>query len=158
MKSRYLLLQDFTKQLREQPPLLEGMRCISDNLKKFIPADRASIFIYNAKESRLWSSHADDVEPITIPSDIGLIGQCIRTKKSILENEPYDNTSFLADIDMQTGYYTQNALSAPVFNSKNEIIAVLQLLNKKGGFSREDRNFIDAFAQRVSAYIEQNTP
>jgi len=158
MKLRTKALRAFAAQLAEESSFEEGMYFISDALKKFIPAERASIFIYNAKEGRLESRHADGgVDPISIPSDIGLIGECIRSKKSVLENEPYGNPNFLADIDMQTGFYTQNVLSTPVFNTQEEIIAVLQLLNRKGGFSRKERTLIELFSETVRSYIEQNT-
>ena len=158
MKTRAQQLNDFAKELHEQPTFIAGMHYVSEYLKKFIPADRASIFIYNAKERRLWSTHADKIESITIPSDMGLIGQCIHTKDTVLENEPYGNDNFMADVDMQTGYYTQNTLSTPIFDSKENIIAVLQLLNKSGGFTKEDKSFISYFAKKLSPYMEENYP
>ena len=158
MKTRSQQLNDFAKVLHEQPTFIAGMNYVSEYLKKFIPADRASIFIYNAKERRLWSTHADKIESITIPSDMGLAGQCIQTKDTVLENEPYGNSNFLAEVDMQTGYYTQNILSTPIFNSKKEIVAVLQLLNKSGGFTKEDKSFINSFAKKLTVYMEENHP
>ena len=158
MKTRSQQLNDFAKELHEQPTFIAGMHYVSEYLKKFIPADRASIFIYNAKERRLWSTHADKIESITIPSDMGLAGQCIQTKDTVLENEPYGNSNFLAEVDMQTGYYTQNILSTPIFNSKKEIIAVLQLLNKSGGFTKEDKSLISSFAKKLTVYMEENYP
>ena len=158
MKTRGQQLNDFAKELHGQTTFIEGMHYVSAYLKKHIPADRASIFIYDTKNNRLWSTHADQIERITIPSDMGLIGQCLQSKATVLENEPYGNTNFMADVDMQTGYYTQNTLSTPIFDTQKEIIAVLQLLNKKGGFTKEDKNYIGYFAQKLAPYIEANSP
>ena len=158
MKTRGQELKDFTKKLSYFATFNETMQSVSTFLKKHIPADRASIFIYDAKTDRLWSAHADNVDEINVPADMGLIGLSLKNKEIILENEPYGNSHFLADVDMQTGYYTQNTLSVPVFNTQKEIIAVLQLLNKRGGFTKADKHFIDVFTQKLSPYIEENHP
>ena len=154
MNERYEQLANFSKVLLSTACLEDGLRLISKYTKKMIAAERTSIFIHDAKHGRLWTVLADEKEKIVIPYDVGLVGQTMRTQKGVLENEPYNNANFLADVDMETGYYTQSILTAPIFNSKRRIIGVLELLNKKGGFSNDDKIFIDFFAHYISGYIE----
>jgi len=148
-------LADFGKNLLDKTSLAEGLDYISMNAKSMIGAERCSIFIYNQEENELWTTLADGAEKIVIPYDIGICGQTIRVGKPIIENEPYDNSNFLSDIDMQTGYYTQNVLTAPIFDSRREIIGVLQLLNKEGGFHKKDVERISSFSDHVSRFIEE---
>ena len=154
MDEKYKQLSNFGKQLLSQVSLDDGLAFISSSAKDIIGANRCSIFIYDVDADELWTTLADGVEKITVPYDIGIVGQTIRLQKPILENDAYDNPNFLADVDMQTGYYTQNILTAPIFNSKREIIGVLQLLNKDSGFNKKDVEFITFFAHYISGFIE----
>lgn len=156
MKNIRTQLADFGKNLLDRAALAEGMDYISANAKTIIGAERCSIFIYNHEDNELWTTIADGTEKIVIPYDIGICGQTIRAAKPIIENEPYDNANFLSDIDMQTGYYTRNILTSPIFDSKREIIGVLQLLNKEGGFHKKDLERIASFSEHVSRFIERN--
>ncbi len=144
----------FSKELVNTESLLEGLHCISKNSGSIMKAERCSIFIYDEHKNELWTTLADGAGKIIIPSDVGIVGDTLRLKKVILENEPYNNPNFLSDIDMGTGYYTQNLLTAPIFNSKRHVVGVLELLNKENGFSREDSEFITFFSHYISGFIE----
>ena len=60
-------------------------------------------------------------------------------------------------MDIQTGYYTRNLLTSPIFNSKREIIGVIQLLNKEDGFNQKDMEFLSFFSHYISSFIELST-
>jgi len=154
MKNKYQQLSNFGKSLLDKTSLMEGLPFISQKVKDIIGAERCSIFIYNVYDNELWTTLADGVEKIIVPFDVGIVGQTIRIRKPIIENDAYDNPNFLSEIDMRTGYYTQNLLTAPIFNSQREIVGVLQLLNKEGGFDKQDVEFITFFAHYVSGFIE----
>ena len=152
----YTRLTTFAKRLLDKTSLEDGLSFIAYNAKKIIGSERCSMFIYDKKENILWTTMADGVEKIVVPSDLGIVGQTLRTKKPIIENDPYGNPNFLFDIDIQTGYYTKNILTAPIFNSKSEIVGVFQLLNKKTEFDKQDIEFITFFAHYISGFIELN--
>ena len=154
MITKYEQLSEFGRCLAGKNSLVDGLPYISKNAKEIIGADRCSLFIYNRSENELWTLLADDSQKIVIPFDMGIVGQTIKLQKAIVENEPYDNPYFMADVDMKTGYYTQNILTAPIFNSKREIIAVLQLLNKEGEFDKKDLECLTFFAHYISGFIE----
>ncbi len=131
----------------------DALAYISLHAKNMVGAERCSIFLYNRDADELSTTMADGTEKIVIPYDIGIVGQAIRVKKPIIENEPYDSANFLADVDMQTGYYTQNILTVPVFDAQKEVIGALQLLNKGGGFTKKDVAMIAAFTAEISTFI-----
>ena len=152
--SSYSKLADFGRELLYRKSLVEGLPHISKYAKDIIGADRCSIFIYDEKKHELWTTLADGVEKIIVNSDSGLVGKTLRDKKPIVENNAYSNPEFLSEIDINTGYRTKSIVTAPIFNSSRDIIGVLQLLNKDGGFDSEDSRFMIFFAHYISGFLE----
>ena len=150
----YKKLADFGRDLLNDSSYEKGLPRIAKYAKEVIGAHRCSIFINDITKDELWTTLADDIERIIIPADKGLVGHTIRERKPLIENDPYSNAHFLPDIDKESGYVTKNIVTAPIFNSKREIIGVLQLLNKEEGFDREDVKFMIFFAHYVSGYLE----
>ncbi|MBU0720339.1 GAF domain-containing protein [bacterium] len=150
----YAKLADFGRELLSKTSLADGLPHIARYAKDVIGADRCSIFIYDVNKNELWTTLADGVEKIVVPSDRGIVGHTLKVKKPVIENDAYSNPHFLSDIDKETGYRTQNIVTAPVFNSKREIIGVLQLLNKEEGFDNDDVKFMIFFAHYISGFIE----
>jgi len=154
MQIKLKQLGEFGKNLQNKASLDEALPYISSSASSLLDADRCSIFINDIKEHQLWTTLADNADRITLPADMGLVGQTVKLQKPILENDPYDNINFFQNIDTQTGYYTQNILTSPIFNSQREVVGVIQLLNKKGGFNKNDIKFVSFFAHYISSYIE----
>lgn len=150
----YSKLADFGRELLYKKSLEDGLPHISKYAKEIIGADRCSIFMYDADKHELWTTLADGVDKIRIDSDYGLVGETLNIKKSILENDPYSNAHFLPHVDHDTGYKTECVITAPIFNSTKDIIGVLQLLNKEGGFDKADSKFMTFFAHYVSGFLE----
>ena len=152
--STYAKLADFGRDLLNKTSLMEGLPHISKYAKEVIGADRCSIFIYDTGKKELWTTLADGVEKIIVPAYQGIVGETIRAKEHIIANDPYSNPHFLSDVDEDTGYTTKNIITAPIFNSQKEVIGVLELLNKEGGFDDEDAKFMKFFTHYVSGFLE----
>ena len=150
----YTKLSEFGRELLNKKSLPEGLPHISKYVKNVIGAKRCSIFINDNKKKELWTTLADGVEKIVIPSDKGIVGHTLVAKKPIIANDVYSNPHFLSEVDSQTGYKTNNIVTAPIFNSQREIIGVLELLNKDGGFDNEDIKFMIFFAHYISGFLE----
>ena len=147
-------LSKFGRELLSKESLEDGLVYISEYAKNNFAADRCSIFIYDPENYKLWTPLADGVDKIVISSDLGLVGQTLRTKKPVIENNAYENVNFLPDIDMQTGYYTQNIAAVPIFDSQREAVGVLELLNKEEGFNNNDIKFLTFFSHYISGFLE----
>ena len=152
--SPYTKLADFGRKLLDKKSLVEGLPLISTYAKDVIGAKRCSIFIYDEKACQLWTTIADGIEKITIPCDKGIVGYTLSEKKPLVVNEPYKHPKFLAEIDAESGYKTHNLITAPIFNSRREIIGILELLNKEEEFDNEDMKFMIFFAHYVSGFLE----
>jgi len=150
----YLKLADFGRELLNKKSLEDGIPLISQYAKDVIVAARCSIFIYDQKSQKLWTTLADGVQKIEIDADKGIVGKTLREKKPIVVNDPYVDPDFLDEIDKQTGYKTNNIITAPIFDSNRKIIGVLELLNKEDGFDNDDRRFMIFFAHYISGFLE----
>jgi len=152
--STYSKLGDFGRELLNKTSLEEGLPFISVYVKDVVGAKRCSIFINDLETNELWTTLADGVEKIVVPSDKGIVGQTIQTRAAVIANDVYANPNFLPDIDEETGYKTQNIITTPIFNSQKEVLGVLELLNKDGGFDKDDVKFMKFFAHYVSGFLE----
>lgn len=147
-------IADFGREILYKTSLQDGLPHISKYAKEITGADRCSMFIYDAERHEFWTILADGVERIVVPSDKGFIGETLKVKKPIIENDVDSNPYFLSFIDKKTGYRTKNIITAPIFNSSNEIVGVLELLNKKGGFNEDDSKYMTFFAHSLSEFID----
>ena len=150
----YHALAKFGRELLEKKTLSQGLPLISTYAKNVMSAERCSIFIYDKDEETFWTTLADGVQTIVIPSNKGLVGETLRERKPIMSNDPYHHPSFLSDIDKKTGFVTKNVITAPIFSSKREILGVFQLLNKESGFDKNDIKFMIFFSHYISGFLE----
>lgn len=150
----YAALAEFGQTLLKRPTMSEGLPMILEYAKKVSGAERCSIFIYNPKLQMLWTTLADGIEKIMVHQDDGIVGHTLKEGKPILVNNPYEDERFLHSIDNKSGYVTENIASIPIFDSNRHVIGVFQLLNKLGGFSRDDAKFMIFFAHYISGYLE----
>ena len=150
----YIKLANFGRELLEKKSLAEGLPHIVHYVKEIIGARRCSVYMYNRDDDELWTTLADGVGKIKLSSDKGIVGQTIKLRKPIIVNDPYSHPDFLVKVDKETGYKTNNIITAPIFNSDREIIGVLQLLKKDGGFDNDDVKFMIFFAHYVSGFLE----
>lgn len=150
----YTKLAEFGRKVLEIEVVDDILPYISKYAKNTIGADRCSIFVYDQDKEELWTTLADNVERIIVPSDRGLVGYALATKQGLIENNPYKNEYFYKDVDIETGYITQNVIVAPILGSQGDVVGALQLLNKDGGFDDDDAKFMKFFAHYISGFIE----
>ncbi len=132
----------------------EGLDLIADHLTDMTGAERCSIFIYEKEKDELWTILSTGIAKIKVPSEKGIVGYVFRTQDSIIENNVSNNIHFLSDIDTYSGYKTINIIACPIYNSKKELLGVLELLNKPIGFTEHDLNFLNAYAGYIGSILE----
>ena len=153
-KNNYLKLADFGRELLFKKSLMEGLPLISKYAKDVIGADRCSIFINDLETKELWTTLSDGIDKIVIPQDKGIVGKVIKEKKAELVNDVYTHPDFMQDVDEKSGYKTQNIVASPIFDSNRDVVGVLELLNKDGGFDESDVKFMKFFSHYISGFLE----
>lgn len=148
------MLVEFGRELLNKKSLEDGLPLISKYAKFVVEADRCSIFIKDANKDEVWTTIADGTDKIVVPRDMGIVWHVIQTGKPFFTNDPYNDSYFLSDVDKQTGYVTKNIAAVPVYDSTRDVIGVLELLNKDGGFEQSDIKFMIFFAHYISGFLE----
>ncbi|HSB61187.1 MAG TPA: adenylate/guanylate cyclase domain-containing protein, partial [Vicinamibacteria bacterium] len=122
-----------------------------------LEADRTTLFMHDAKTNELWALSGQGNKPseIRFPSHMGIAGHVFTTGETINIPDAYADPRFNREVDRRTGYRTHNILCMPVINRRGAIIAVTQVLNKKGGpFTAIDERRLRAFSSQASIAME----
>jgi len=152
---KFNLIAEFGKQLMALNEMENALDLIAKEAKKLVNADRCSIFIVDNEEKILWTKLSDGIGRIVIGLDSGVVGNTYKTEKPQIVNNPYEDRRFLQNIDNKSGYTTKNMITVPIFNSRREVMGVMQLLNKsRGNFEQEDLDTLTFFANYVSGSLE----
>lgn len=131
------------------------IRLIMSKAAEITEADRSSLFFMDEEESELWTKYAKGLEIETVRTKKGIVGLVAQNKKPYIINNPYEHPSFDPTIDLRTGYKTESILSVPVFDSSNQILGVIQVINKINGiFKSSDLSILEGFATQIRIAIE----
>jgi len=151
----YERIAGFGKKLSGLDRIEEALPSISEEAKAIVNAERCSIFMVDIQGGMLWTKLSDGIGRIAISIDSGIVGDTVQKKAAQLVNNPYEDSRFLAKIDEKSGFVTRNILAVPIFNSRQEVIGVIQLLNKyHGDFDDKDEGIISFFANYISGTLE----
>ena len=151
----YKRIADFGKKLTNLNLVEEALPTISEEAKAIVNAERCSIFIVDYPEGMLWTKLSDGIGRIAIGIDSGIVGETVKMKIPQMVNNPYEDSRFLSKIDQKSGFVTRNILAVPIFNSRQEVIGVIQLLNKySGDFTENDEGIMSFFANYISGTLE----
>jgi len=145
----------FGQKLMAQTDIDSALVLIAKEAKKILSAERCSLFIVDAENGLLWTKLSDGLEKIVIGIESGIVGDTYKKAQAQIVNNPYDDERFLPAIDKKSGYTTRNIITVPIYNSKREMMGILQLLNRdEGDFDEEDLEFITFFANYISGSLE----
>ena len=128
-----LALLNIAKTVSSNTDINSLLKTIADETTYALNAERCTVFILDKKTNELWSKVATglDVEEIRFPMNKGLAGHVAMTGETVNIKDAYSDSRFNKEIDIQTGYHTNNILCMPIRNMHYEIIGVLQVLNKR---------------------------
>ena len=125
--------------------LAELGKHIIDIATRLIKAERGSLFLVERKTGHLRSMVAQGLTtgPLTLSVGEGIVGAVAASGEAEILDDPYADPRFDPRIDRVTGFQTRSLLTVPVRDREGNLIAVLQLLNHRGGgFSTADVDFL----------------
>jgi GAF domain-containing protein len=151
----YQRIAEFGKRLIQLDRIEDALPTISEEAKAIVNAERCSIFIVDHSGGMVWTKLSDGIGRIALGIDSGIVGNTVQKKTTQLVNNPYEDTRFLTKIDEKSGFVTRNILAVPIFNSRQEVIGVIQMLNKyNGDFNDSDEGIMSFFANYISGTLE----
>ena len=148
-------IAEFGQKLMALKDMEHSLELISDEAKNLVHAERCSIFIVDKDDKMLWTKLSDGIGRIVMSLDSGIVGDTYYKKEPQIVNEPYEDERFLQSIDKKSGYKTQNMITVPIFDSKRNVMGIIQLLNKsRYDFDSPDLEMLTFFANYVSGSLE----
>jgi len=152
---RFNQIAEFGKKLMTIEDMDNILALIGEEAKELVSAERCSIFIVDGEDKILWTKLSDGIGRIVLSLDSGIVGATYYSKEPQVVNNPYEDERFLSNIDKKSGYTTKNMITVPIFNSKREVMGIIQLLNKEQkDFDNEDLELLTFFANYVSGSLE----
>lgn len=106
-----------------------------------LDCDRSSIFIHDADRGEMVACPALGVQggQLRLPDNAGIVGEALRTGKSIRVDDAYEDARFSPDADLESGYQTKNLLCVPLRDSEGRLIGVFEGINKRDShFTKAD--------------------
>lgn len=146
-----------TKKLNSTLDLGELISIILQIATRQTGAERGTVFLMDRERNEIWSLVGLGLEQqvIRLPAERGIAGWVAREGEAVRLANAYDDTRFEPDVDRKLGFRTRELLCLPIRNESGAIIGVLQLLNKKEGFTDEDEAFLEALSLHVALALEK---
>ncbi len=149
---------DVTRQLSTPIELDDMLIRVVDAARDVLGAERGTVFLYDEGKNELYVEVGTglEVEEIRFPADQGIAGLCAGTLKIVNVPDAYSHEGFNQAIDRKMGYRTRCILSVPLIGLDNNLVGVLQLINKtEGTFSSEDERVAEVLASQCAVALQR---
>ena len=146
-----------TKSLNSTIDLAELINIILRLASRQTGAKRATVFLVDKEREEIWSLVGLGLEQqeIRMPIDKGLAGWVAMHGETVNIPDAYQDPRFNRAEDQRTGFLTSSVLCHPIRNNNEQIVGVLQLLNKQSGaFNAGDQAFLEAISLHVALALE----
>ena len=133
---------------------------IMESAERLIGSDASSLLLVDTGTNQLYFEIAlgdkgEDVKKYTLEMGEGIAGWVAQNDRSLVVNDAENDPRHFSVIGEDTGYKTINLLAVPL-RAKDEVIGVLEVINKSDGenFSDEDLKFLEVLADQASIAIQ----
>lgn len=157
---RLHFFQDISQNILSKKPLHKLLDEIINTSKSLLHAEACSLLLYD-KSDKLLHFHIVSgkkkkaLTNKTVKPGEGLAGWTAKNKRVLKIDDCYKDQRFNREFDKRTGFKTRNMLCAPMIR-KNELIGVIQVMNKKGRkhFTSQDVDLFTALCSECALAIE----
>lgn len=136
------------------------LREVTATVRDLLGADRTTIFLLNDERTELWSlvaqGEGDEFLDIQVPVGEGIAGQVAASKQIIhIADNVYDDprSELVQEFDKKYNYYTKNILAFPILDDRQELISVIQLLNKLEQPGNSHKGFTGKDLERLAKCV-----
>jgi phosphoserine phosphatase len=124
--------------------------------QQVLEADGGTLWLYDRERHELVMRVATGIEPIRMPADRGIVGECVRTRAIINVPDCYADPRFNPEVDKRSGYLTRCMLTLPLIGHDEALVGVLQILNKHNGvFDAYDEEVAAALAAQCAVALQR---
>jgi|AntRauTorckE6833_2_1112554.scaffolds.fasta_scaffold00066_28 sigma-B regulation protein RsbU (phosphoserine phosphatase) len=116
---------------------------IMDSTKIIMDSQASSLFLLSDDKTRLTLTvptgpATAEVSGKSIPSNQGLSGWVVQNREPVLVNDVQNDERFEGELSEATSFVTNDLICVPLINNEDEVIGVLQAINRK-----DDKEFTD---------------
>jgi putative ABC transport system ATP-binding protein len=139
--------------------LEQSLRVFTRRVGDLLDAERASLFLVDREKQQLILQVAQDApQPgaIRIPLASGIAGAAATTGKTVRVADAYADPRFNPEVDRATNFHTRSVLCLPLHDTRGNVFAVTQLLNRRDGqpFDERDEQRFAEFAASLGVLLE----
>jgi len=133
---------------------------IMESAERLIGTDASSLLLVDKGTGQLYFEIAlgdkgEDVKKHTLEMGEGIAGWVAQNGRPLVVNDAENDPRHFSLIGEDTGYKTHNLIAVPLL-AKEEVIGVLEVINKSSGdvFNDEDVRFLEVLADQASIAIQ----
>src|SRR5574341_559925 len=122
-------------------------------------AEAASIMLYDDTARQLYFQVATNIDEPTmrgliVPLEKSFAGWIVTNRKSLRIDDAHQDERYFSDIEQTIGYSTKSLLGIPLI-TKNKVVGVLEVVNKKRGrFTDPDESMLTVLGAQAAVAIE----
>jgi len=122
-------------------------------------AEAASILLYDDTARQLYFQVATNIDEPTmrglvIPLEKSIAGWIVTNRKSVRIEDAHNDERFFSEVEQSIGYSTKSLLGIPLV-TKNKVVGVLEVVNKKRGkFTDPDESMLTVLGAQAAVAIE----
>lgn len=136
----------------------ETLNTVFFNIVNTIQAEAGSIFLVGQGSQHLickMSMGPKKILGMRVPMGHGIVGHVAQTRQIDVTEDVKQDKRHYSKIDEQSGFLTRSMVSVPLI-AKNEVIGVIQVINKEGGkrFSQDDITLLQALSNGAAIAIQ----
>lgn len=136
---------------------LKQIMALVKSLRAEMECDRGAIFLLDRERGEISSAFAEEIDgwDIRLNLNLGIAGLVALTAEEINIPDVYNDSRFDRSIDELTGYKTRCMLCVPLKTQSEEILGVIEVMNKKNGvFTAQDVDQLKSLSSYVSMFLE----
>ncbi|MEJ5201597.1 MAG: GAF domain-containing protein [Anaerolineales bacterium] len=154
------ILNEVTRQLTSTLDITALLQTILKSAVDILNCVAGSLFLLDEQTDELVFVEtvgpvADNLVGKRLPPGVGVVGQAVKTRQPIIENDVRQSSLWSSQTDEQTGFDTRSLLAVPL-QVKDRVIGVIEVVNRSDGlpFAQDDLQLLNAFAAQAAVAIE----
>lgn len=150
------LLRSISLEITSTLDLERVLLASTQAVKELLGGTAASVLRVDGDDLVFQVALGDSANSITlqrVPRGSGLAGWVVENKEPVIVNDVSTDSRFFGGLDKTSGFTTQSLIAVPLLVNETAI-GVIEVFNKPGGFSQEDRELLETFASSAAFAIE----
>src|SRR5476649_16660 len=145
-----------TRNLAAPFDLMTMLAEVVNAAKQVLNADRGTVWLHDPASDELVLQVATGIEPVRVRADTGIVGSCAKNRLTINVPDCYADPRFNPELDLRSNYRTRCMLTLPLVDHKDQLVGVMQVLNKLDGvFDENDEALATVLAAQCAVALQR---